>query len=448
MPAARDPAFDQEALELFQALLRIDTTNPPGLERAAAELLAESLRKDGVEPELLEKLPGRTNLVARIKGDGSLPPLLLTGHLDVVAAEPSAWTHPPFAAEIHDGWVWGRGAVDMKNMVAMSAMVLKQLKREGRILKRDLIFAAVADEEDGCHNGSIFLVNDHPEKIRAEFALGEIGGFTLRIGPARLYPVQVAHKGMAWIRASVKGTPGHGSLPRDDQAIHKLALALARLGHQKLPVHVTKPVRAMIEGLRAVQPLAGKLGLTLLMRPMFTDTVLESLFPDKGLARSFNALLRNTAVATVVKAGYKTNVIPSEAEAQIDGRILPGQTTADLLRELREVLGEEVELAVHNEMAPLEVPAESALVDAIRAALHDADPGGTMLPYVMPGFTDGGPISKLGTLYYGFAPIFFPEAPAVSFAELYHGHDERIPVEGFHQGLAVLLDVVRRFCAS
>jgi acetylornithine deacetylase/succinyl-diaminopimelate desuccinylase-like protein len=182
------------------------------------------------------------------------------------------------------------------------------------------------------------------------------------------------------------------------------------------------------------------------MRPAFTDWVLEKLFPDKGLARSFNALLRNTAVATVVKAGYKTNVIPSEAEALIDGRVLPGQTTADLLRELRAVLGDEVELAVMREMAPLEMPQESALVDAIRTALQDADPAASMLPYVMPGFTDGGPFSKLGITYYGFAPVFFPEEPKVSFAELYHGHDERIPVEGFFQGLSVLREVVGRFC--
>ena len=282
--------------------------------------------------------------------------------------------------------------------------------------------------------------------MKAEFALGEIGGFTLRMGGARLYPVQVAHKGMAWIRASVKGTPGHGSLPRENQAVHKLALALARLGHQKLPVHVSKPVRAMIEGIKKVQPLTGKIGLSLLTKPLFTEWVLETLFPDKGIARSFNALLRNTAVATVVKAGYKTNVIPGEAEALIDGRVLPGQSTADLLRELRNVLGDDVELAVQREMAPLEMPTESALVDAIRAALHEADPGASMLPYVMPGFTDGGPFSKLGVLYYGFAPVFFPETPEVGFAELYHGHDERIPVEGFFQGLAVLREVVTRFC--
>jgi acetylornithine deacetylase/succinyl-diaminopimelate desuccinylase-like protein len=442
----RTAALDAEALALFQALLRVDTTNPPGAERAAAEVLAESLRADGIEPVLLEKEPGRTNLVARIKGDGSLPPLLLTGHLDVVAAEPAAWSHPPFAAEIHDGWLYGRGAVDMKNMLAMSAMVLKTLKRAGTPLKRDIIFAAVADEEDGCGLGSIFLVNEHPELVRAEFALGEIGGFTLRIGKARLYPVQVAHKGMAWIKMTARGTPGHGSMPRADQAVHKLALAIARIGHQKLPVRVAAPVRAMIESLRAVQPLAGKLGLGLLMRPLFTDWVLQKLFPDEGLARSFNALLRNTVVPTVIKAGYKTNVIPAEGEAYLDGRMLPGQTTEDLLRELRAVVGDEVELAVMREMAPLEVPRESKLVDAIRAALAAHDPGGVMIPYVMPGFTDGGPFSKLGMLYYGFSPTFFPDEPRVAFADLYHGHDERIPVDGFHQGCVVLADVVKRFC--
>jgi acetylornithine deacetylase/succinyl-diaminopimelate desuccinylase-like protein len=443
-----DEATRSEALSLFQALLRVDTTNPPGAERAAAELIAESLRVDGIESQLLEKAPGRTNVVARLTGSGKKKPLLLTAHLDVVAAEAALWKHPPFAAEIHDGWLWGRGAVDMKHMAAMSTMVLKLLKRSGAALDRDVILACVADEEDGCEHGSKFLVAEHPELVRAEFALGEIGGFTLRLGGVRMYPVQVAHKGVVWLKATVKGTPGHGSMPREDQAIHKLSLALARLGHQKLPVHLSRPVKQMFEAMRKVQPLAGKLGLTALMRPGLTDMVLGSLFPDKGVARALSALVRNTAVATVVKAGYKTNVIPSEATAEIDGRTAPGQTTDDLIREVKQVLGDDVELAVIRDLPPLEVPAESAMVDAIRAGLKRADPDGVMLPYVIPGFTDGFAFAKLGTLFYGFAPVFFPETPHVSFTDLYHGNDERIPVEGFYQGLACLHDVVSTFVAA
>ena len=445
-PMARESAFDQEALDLFQALLRVDTTNPPGNERPAAELLATALRAAGLEPELLEKEPGRTNLVVRLKGSGEKPPLMLTAHLDVVPAEPAGWTHPPFAAEIHEGWLYGRGAVDMKNMAAMSAMILIKLARAKTPLKRDLIFAAVADEEEGCSLGSKFLVAEHPEKIRAEIALGEVGGFILRMGGARLYMVQVAHKGAVWLKAKMKGTPGHGSIPREDQAIHKLALMLARLGHQRLPVHATGPVRAMIRGLQAAQPLLGKIGLGLTTIPALTDTVLSKLFPDKGLARTFNALLRNTAVATRVRAGYKVNVIPGEAEADIDCRTLPGQSTADILRELRAVVGDEVELEVLREMDGLDMPSESPAIDAIRKAVAAVDPEGRVIPYVTPGYTDGGAFARLGIQFYGFAPAFFPEKPAVSFAELYHGNDERIPVEGFLQGLECLTDVVKHLC--
>lgn len=442
----RQVAFDQEALELFQALLRVDTTNPPGNERPAAELLAEALRGDGLEPELFEKEPLRTNLVVRLKGAGTKPPLLLTAHLDVVPAEPESWSHPPFAAEIRDGWIFGRGAVDMKNMAAMSTMVLKRLAREKVALQRDVIFAAVADEEEGCELGSKFLVAEHPEKVRAELALGEVGGFILRFGDSRLYMVQVAHKGMVWLKARTRGTPGHGSIPREDQAIHKLALILGRLGRQKLPIHATAPVRAMIQGLQSAQPLLGRIGLGLTTVPALTDFVLSRLFPDKGLARTFNALLRNTAVATKVRAGYKLNVIPGEAEADLDCRTLPGQTIQDILRELRAVVGDEVDLEILGGIQALDMPLESPAIDAIRHAVAAMDPQGHVVPYVNPGFTDGAAFARLGIQFYGFVPTFFPEKPSVSFAELYHGNDERIPVEGFLQGLNCLTDIVRRLC--
>src|SRR5262249_34168473 len=223
-----------EAVEHLGALLRMDTTNPPGNESICAEYLAESLRKDGIEPTLVEKGKGRANVVARIKGNGEAPPLLLGAHLDVVEADSKRWRHPPFSGDIADGYLWGRGALDMKNMAAMAVMVVKLLRRTGARLKRDVIFAGVADEEAGCDFGSKFLVEEHPDLVRAEYALGEVGGFTLHVQGRRFYPIMVAEKGLCWLRVRARGTPGHGSLPREDNANVRLARAVARLGRRRL----------------------------------------------------------------------------------------------------------------------------------------------------------------------------------------------------------------------
>jgi acetylornithine deacetylase/succinyl-diaminopimelate desuccinylase-like protein len=434
-----------EALELFRALLRVDTTNPPGDERAAAEVLADSLRRDGLEPTLLDSAPRRANLVTRLKGTGEKPPLLLTGHLDVVPAEASRWKHPPFGAVIDDGWLYGRGTVDMKNMAAMSAMVLKVLKREGAKLKRDVIFAAVADEELGCTLGSQHLVDHHADLVRAEYALGEIGGFTLQMAGARLYPVQVAQKGMVWMKARVEGTPGHGSMPREDNPVVGLAAALAKLVPDALPVHPTPALTAFLKGIAATQPLLARVVLPLLLKPALADRLLP-LLPDKGTARAMSAILRNTATPTVLRAGTKTNVIPSFAEAEIDGRSLPGQSVDDLLREVREVLGPEVTLEVLKTLEPVAVSHETPMFQVLSDALRRMDPAGIPVPYIIPGFTDAAAFSRLGTTWYGFAPIVFPAEPKVSFSELFHGDDERIPVDGFYRGLDALLDAVRTWC--
>jgi acetylornithine deacetylase/succinyl-diaminopimelate desuccinylase-like protein len=436
-----------EALELFRALLRLDTTNPPGNERAAAELLADSLAKDGLEPQLLDSAPGRTCVVTRLKGTGARPPLLLTAHLDVVAAEPSRWKHPPFGAVIDDGWLYGRGAVDMKHMAAMSAMVLKVLAREGAKLSRDVIFAAVADEEAGCALGSQWLVAHHPELVRAEYALGEIGGFTLHLAGARLYPIQVAQKGMVWLKARQEGTPGHGSMPREDNPVVCLAAALAKLSPDALPVHLTPAFSAFLRGVLATQPALARVLAPLLLQPRLAGK-LVSLLPDKGTARAVNAVLRNTATPTVLRAGTKTNVIPSFAEAEIDGRSLPGQTVDDVLSEVREVLGPGVTLEVLQSLEPVAASHETPMFQVLSDVVRRMDPSGVPVPYLVPGFTDAAAFSKLGTTYYGFAPIVFPASPKVSFSELFHGDDERIPVSGFQKGLDALLDAVRTWCGG
>jgi acetylornithine deacetylase/succinyl-diaminopimelate desuccinylase-like protein len=436
-----EAALGDESLRLCQALLQIDTTNPPGRERPAADLLATELAAAGLEPKVFESAPGRGSVVARLRGTGAEPPLLLSAHLDVVESDAASWTHPPFAGTITDGFLWGRGAVDMKNMAAMSVALVCALARRGARLRRDLIFAGVADEEAGSDHGAAWLCDHHPDLVRAEYGLGEVGGFTLYLGGAKLYPVQVAEKGYAWLRARVRGEPGHGSMPRADSSVLKLAAALTRLGHAALPPHPTAVVTAFVEAAtrraRYLRPL-----LSRLLSPRLAPLVLRML-PDRGVARALGAMLANTAAPTVLRAGSKTNVIPGLAEAEIDGRTLPGQSTTDLLRELSQILGPEVELEVMRQAPPLVTePMRSPLFETISEVIAARDPGAIVVPYLTPGFTDGKCFSRLGTKWVGFTPVQLPRG--LRFADLYHGNDERIPVAGLRWGAATLADVVCR----
>src|SRR3954470_5549691 len=257
----------EEARRLCQALLRMDTTNPPGNERICADYLAASLAEVGYQPELFEAAPGRSNLIVRHRGTGARPPLLLTAHLDVVEADPATWRRPPFSGDEHEGCLWGRGAIDMKNMAAMCTAVMRRLAVTQARLSRDVIFAAVADEEAGCEYGSKFLVERHRSKVEAEFAIGESGGFSLHMGDTTFYPVQVAEKGICWIRARVTGTPGHGSMPRADSAVTRLGEALVALGKAQLPIHPTTYVTDFLARLRAQQPALIQPLVKLLARP-------------------------------------------------------------------------------------------------------------------------------------------------------------------------------------
>ncbi|MCA9530979.1 MAG: M20/M25/M40 family metallo-hydrolase [Myxococcales bacterium] len=441
-----DRELTDHAFRLCQQLIRIDTTNPPGNERAAADLVATELSAAGLSPTLLESAPGRANVVARLKGNGEKPPLLLTAHLDVVEAEPDAWTHPPFSGEVADGCLWGRGAIDMKNMAAMSLAILARLAREGVTPKRDLIFAAVADEEAGCRYGSLWLCDNHRSLVESEFAIGEGGGFNLFVAGKSFTTVQVAEKGVAWIKARVHGQPGHGSMPREDSAVIRLAEAVARLGRQGLEPHATPVVRDFVAALAARQPAGVRQLITTLLRPSLAAPVLKRL-PDASVARALRAMLENTASPTVLRAGAKTNVIPGVAEVEIDGRMLPGQSVDDLLRELRAVLGEEFELEVMHTLPPVVTePRGSDLYDTICAVVGEREPDSPVVPYLLPGFTDAKAFTSIGARWYGFAPVKMPRE--IRFADLFHGHDERIPVEGLAWGTEVLAEVVTRFITA
>jgi len=446
-PAPRLASLGDEARRMCQALLRMDTTNPPGNERICAEYLARSLAEVGYQPELLESSPGRTNLIVRHRGTGAKPPLLLTAHLDVVEADASKWKRPPFSGDEHEGCLWGRGAIDMKNMAAMCTAIMRRLAATHAVQSRDVIFAAVADEEAGCKYGSRFLVEQHRAKVEAEYAIGESGGFSLHLGDTTFYPVQVAEKGLCWIRARVTGTPGHGSMPRQDSAITKLGEALAALGRAQLPVHPTRTVADFIDAVRARQPALIQPLVKLLARPRLLAGVAR-LIPNSAAARGFAPLLSNTASATVVRAGNKTNVIPGVAEFEIDGRTLPGQTDDDLLRELREVLGPDVELEV-MQSAPATVtePVASPVYDVIKRQVEAREPGAVVVPYMIPGFTDAKYFSQMGARWYGFSPVKIERDSGIRFADMFHGNDERVPIAGLVWGVEVLDAVVREICA-
>jgi acetylornithine deacetylase/succinyl-diaminopimelate desuccinylase-like protein len=442
------PSLADDAKRLCQSLLRIDTTNPPGNERPAAELVAHMLREAGLEPELLEAEPTRTNVVVRHRGTGKLPPLLLTAHLDVVEADPTKWKYPPFSGDEHEGCYWGRGAIDMKNMAAMCTAILRRLAATGTRLDRDVIFAAVADEEAGCDLGSRYLVEQHRAKVESEYAIGESGGFSLHIGDTTFYPIQVAEKGFCWVRARINGEPGHGSMPRQDSVVTKLGEALSKLGTAQLPLHPTRYVTEFLDAVRAAQPALLQPLVKLVARPQLLAR-LTRLVPGASVARGFSALLSNTAAATVVRAGAKTNVIPGVAEFEIDGRTLPGQTDDDLLRELRAVLGEDVELEIIKSAPPIVTePVESPVFETIKRQVEAREPDAIVIPYLLPGFTDAKYFSRTGARWYGFSPVKIERGSGVRFSDMFHGHNERVPVAGLAWGVEVLDAVVREICGE
>ncbi len=439
-------------VKLLSEIIRIPTVNrgngaeDDGNEKPAAEALADFLRGAKVEPLLVAKKKNRSCMVARVPGTGEKPPLLLNAHIDVVEADAARWKHGPFSGEIHDGYLWGRGAIDMKHMAAMSACVLALVARSGKKLSRDVIFAAVADEEAGCENGSLFLVDDHPDLVRAEYMLGEIGAFSLHMFGRTFYPIQVAEKGICWVRATTTGSPGHGSLPDPNSAVVRLSKAIARLGATRLPMHPTEVVTRFIHELADNLPQPQRSVLRRLAVPQIAPHILDWLIKDDGQKRSFGAMLSNTASPTVVRAGNKVNVIPGRASVEIDGRILPGQTESGFLEELRHVLGEDVKLEVLRSADPTVTTSATPLFEELARTLRAHDPTGYPLPYMIPGFTDSKAYSRLGTKCYGYSPVRLPD-DGVSFTRMYHGDDERVHVDGLKWGVRVLYDAVTRFCA-
>lgn len=436
-----DDAFD-EALGHFKTLIRFKTVNPPGDEKPAAEYLAELFRKEGLEPEVLDSAENRANVVCRLRGNGDKPPILLNGHLDVVPVELDKWSCDPFEAIEKDGCIYGRGAVDMKNMVTTSAMCLLLLKRAGVPLKRDLIFCGVADEETGGDYGAQFMVNEHPERVRAEYSISEVGGFPLEMFGTRFYLIQVAQKGMCWLKIKTRGDPGHGSFPNRNSALIKAAVIAATLGARRLPQHNVEAATRFIKLLSRHLKFPRNIIFKQLLNPLLSNIILDRVIPQKDIAQALEAMLHSTANPTVIRAGEKANVIPSEAILEVDGRPLPGFTREDFIEEVRTLIGDEAEIEVFREVAPAEAPAGDPIIDLMDEVISRQDPGALVAPYLVTGSTDATHWKKLGMKCYGFSPVKLPQD--ASFTSLFHGHDERIPIEGFRFGLKVLFELVTK----
>ena len=426
--------------ELLQRLLRFDTSNPPGAERECVEWVAGLLERAGLETTFVAADPDRPSLVARLRGSGDAPALMLQAHVDVVGTAGQEWTHPPFAGEIADGFVWGRGALDMKSGAAMFVAAVLRAADTGMQPAGDVVLTLLADEEAAGDLGAAHLVRERPDLLEGvRYSLGEFGGFTLDIGGRRFYPIQVAEKQVCFMKATVRGPGGHGALPMRGGTTARLAKLLRTLDRRRLPVHATPVARQMIEQIAAGLPRPAGAVLRRLLDPRWTDRVL-ALLGERGSI--FDPLLHNTVNATIVRAGEKVNVIPSEATVEMDGRLLPGFTGDDMLRELGELLGPDVELEVMRyEPGPPE--ADFGLFDLLGSVLREADPTGTPIPLLLAAFTDARFFARLGIQHYGFTPMQLPSD--MRFTELIHAADERVPVEAMRFGTDAVFRVVERY---
>jgi acetylornithine deacetylase/succinyl-diaminopimelate desuccinylase-like protein len=425
MTDARTDADD--VIELCRDLIRIDTSNPGQSERPAAEYCAAKLDEVGIASEVFDVAPGRTATLARIPGaDPSRPALLIHGHLDVVPADAADWSVHPFSGEVRDGCVWGRGAVDMKDMVAMTLATVRDLARRGEQPARDLVLAFVPDEEAGGKQGAHLLAQQHREWFEScTEAIGEVGGFSLTVAEGkRLYLIETAQKGMAWLRLVAEGRAGHGSMINDDNAVTALCEAVARIGRHQHAVHVTPTVRAFLEG------ISDALGVEL-------DADDPELMVSKlgSLAKMVGATLRNTTNPTMLDAGYKVNVIPQRAEAAVDCRFLPGYEQ-ELRDELAALVGPDIRIEPIVDDIALETTFDGDLVDAMTAALLAEDPDATAVPYMLSGGTDAKHFAPLGIRCFGFAPLRLPAD--LDFSGMFHGIDERVPTDALQFGQRVL----------
>jgi acetylornithine deacetylase/succinyl-diaminopimelate desuccinylase-like protein len=440
----------EEVTDFLSGLIRINTTNPPGNETAAAKYVAKTLEQDGFKCELFESAPGRGSVVTRLKGESRKPSLLLLSHLDVVAANPKEWSVDPFGGLVKDGFVWGRGALDMKGMTAVEVMALKLLKRNGAKLKGDVLLAATADEERGGEAGAGWLVQNHPDRVHADCVINEGGGMAMRVNGKNMFTINTAEKGILWFKVKAKGTPGHGSVPgAADNAILALSKVVERLGNYRPKPSLVPTVE---QYLRAIAESSDLKNLSMLLEnPAKSDEILDALAQrDKYLAEELRARLRMTVTPTMINGGVKENIVPSECEAVFDCRILPGQTTVKALSEVKSLLKDvgldklsfEIIQANETSESSLDHPLHKHIVQV----LTEFEPECRVSPVMLTGGTDSRFFRKLGSVCYGFHPVI-PETSYSEMQKTIHGVDERISQQNLVFGTSVLHDVVQRFMA-
>ncbi len=444
-------ALTAEAVKHLQALIQCNTVNPPGNEGPAITYIREQLAAEDIDAHTLEPTPGRPSLWARLPGNGSKCPLLLLSHVDVVPAEAEHWTADPFGGEIRNGYIFGRGAVDMKGMTAKQLTLLLHLARSaketGHRLSRDLVLLAVADEEREGTHGMAWIAEHEPALLDAEYALNEGGGFALDMRGKRIYVCETAQKGRALVTVRAEGSPGHGAVPHSQNAIIRLARAITRIGASSLPLHVTPTMRQFVMALATTHPQPQRSLLLQMLNPLLSDSMLRA-FPDKHVANALRAMLHNTATPTVVQGGTAINVLPSEAIARLDGRIIPGQTGEVFTSELRKRMSDpHVTVEVELLSSGHEGRADTALFAAISKAITRYDPGAIVAPYLLPTFTDSRFLVPKGVYAYGFDPMQ-PEPGWPSPQHMAHGHDERISIANIGFGLRVLYDAIVQVASS
>jgi acetylornithine deacetylase/succinyl-diaminopimelate desuccinylase-like protein len=429
-------SLEDEVVSICQDLIRIPSVNygdGKGDEKAVAQYVVASLAEVGIPTKIYESAPGRCNVIAKFEGvDSVRPGLVVHGHLDVVPANADDWQVDPFAAEIRDGAIWGRGAVDMKNVDAMILAIVRNWKRSGFKPPRDILLSFFADEEAGSNFGSRYMTREHPEVFNGySEAISEVGGFSVTLhNGKRLYFIEAAQKGIHWIKLTANGRAGHGSMVNDDNAITQLSEAVAKLGQYSWPQRYTRTVKVLF---RKIAEATG--------RP-YNEEDLRPLLDEIGpTARMIGATLSNTANPTMLDAGYKANVIPGSASAVIDGRFLPGYED-ELNSTIRSIVGPEIEIETLTRDIALEVNFTGPLVDAMCAAIIEQDPEGIPVPYLMSGGTDNKALSELGIVGYGFSPLRLPAD--LDFMALFHGVDERVPIESLHFGVRALDSFLRR----
>jgi len=429
-----------DVVELLGDLLRFDTTNPPGSEGACIAYVQRLAEEAGAETRILAKDEARPNLIARVPGAGEAPPLLLYGHVDVVTTAGQEWTHPPFAGVTVDDWIWGRGALDMKGGVAMMVDAFLRAARGELKPRGDLLLAVLSDEENGGELGARFLCEEHTEVFEGvKHALGEFGGASQSIGGRRFYPIQVAEKQICWLRGRVRGPGGHGAMGVQGAAMGKTGRILARLDSGRLPVHVTPVARAWIEAMADALPRPHALVLRSLLDPRLAGVTLRTPVPH---LRILDRALRNTVTATIVHGGSKINVVPSEIELELDGRTLPGFGPDDLIREIRTLVGMDLELEVvrhdpypaHSDLSQMQL-----LGDVLRTLDGEAVP----TPMLQIGVTDGRFFADIGIQTYGFLPLRLPDG--FEFTRLIHAADERVPADAVRFGAEAVGRVVERY---